>query len=142
MIVIGRLIYGFSAGVLVTACPKIVGETIPSTHIDYGYGISTNIGINLFVMISLLCGLIVPKDGTPELKTSSNWRIVYLIPVPLMIIAFLLTLLVFKNDSLQFHIQHGDKDEAISILQKLYPGEMYHIHEEIYNDLRKRGGFD
>jgi MFS family permease len=89
VILVGRLAYGFAAGVLVTACPKIVEETIPSNHMDYGYGISTNLGINLFVMISLLSGLIIPSDKT-ELLTSQNWKIIYLIPVPLLIIAFLL----------------------------------------------------
>ena len=39
-------------------------------------------------------------------------------------------------------MQHGEKDKAISILIKIYPSEMYHVHEEIYNDFRKRGGFD
>jgi len=65
-----------------------------------------------------------------------------LIPVPLLIIAFLLQLLVFKNDSVQYHVQHGEKDKAISMLEKIYPVEMYHVHEEIYNDFRKRGGFE
>ena len=85
----GRLAYGFAAGVLVTACPKIVEETVPVAHMDYGYGISTNLGINLFVMISLLSGLIIPSDKA-ELLTSQNWKIIYLIPVPLLVIAFLL----------------------------------------------------
>ena len=26
------------------------------------------------------------------------------------------------------------------MLTKIYPSEMYHVHEEIYNDLRKRAG--
>jgi MFS family permease len=66
LICIGRLIYGFSAGVLVTACPKIVEENVPSNYMDYGFGISTNLGINLFVMISLLSGLVVPSDTNIE----------------------------------------------------------------------------
>lgn len=141
VILIGRLVYGFAAGVLVTACPKIVEETVPSELMDYGFGISTNIGINLFVMISLLSGLIIPSDQA-ELLTSQNWKIIYLIPVPLLIIAFLLQLVVYKNDSVQYHVEHGQKDQAISILEKIYPREMYHVHEEIYNDFRKRGGFE
>ena len=71
-----------------TACPKIVEETIPSTHMDLGYGTSTNLGINLFLMISMLSGFIIPAHN--ELLTSSNWKIIYLIPIPLIIIAFLL----------------------------------------------------
>lgn len=69
VILIGRLAYGFAAGVLVTACPNIVEETVPSAYMDYGYGISTNLGINLFVMISLLSGLIIPSEKA-DLLTS------------------------------------------------------------------------
>ena len=70
VILLGRLTFGFAAGVLVTACPKIVEETVPSAYMDYGYGISTNLGINLFIMISLLSGLIIPSDKSAELLTS------------------------------------------------------------------------
>lgn len=59
-IVIGRLIFGFGAGVLVTACPKIVEETVPAHYMDYGFGISTNLAINTCVMINFLVGLLLP----------------------------------------------------------------------------------
>jgi hypothetical protein len=26
------------------------------------------------------------------------------------------------------------------MLTKIYPGEMYHVHEEIYNDFRQKSG--
>ena len=71
VILLGRLTFGFAAGVLVTACPKIVEETIPGHYMDYGYGTSTNLGINLFVMISLLSGLILPSESeTSKLETT------------------------------------------------------------------------
>jgi len=31
-------------------------------------------------------------------------------PIPLLIIALILNLLVFKNDSVQYHVAHGEKD--------------------------------
>ena len=57
-----------------------------------------------------------------------------------MCIALVLTIFVHKTDSLQFNVDHGNKDDAIQMLTKIYPGEMYHVHEEIYNDLRQKGG--
>ena len=61
-IIIGRLIFGFGAGVLVTACPKIIEETVPAHYMDYGYGISTNLAINTCVMINFFAGLYLPKE--------------------------------------------------------------------------------
>ena len=62
VITLGRFVYGFAAGVLATACPKIVEETVPGNYMDYGFGTSTGIGVNTFVMISLLSGLLIPSD--------------------------------------------------------------------------------
>lgn len=45
---VGRFIYGFSAGVLLCATPKVMEETIPTELIDKGFGASTNIFMCLF----------------------------------------------------------------------------------------------
>ena len=59
---IGRLIFGFASGVLATATPKILEETIPDKVIDNGYGISTNAAIIFAVLICFLFGLGMPTD--------------------------------------------------------------------------------
>jgi MFS family permease len=106
IISIGRFIYGFSSGVLVTATPKIIEETIPSHYMDYGYGTSTGLAINLFVMISLLGGLLLPPEtDVTALSNTQSWRILYLIPIPLMGLALFLTFFVHKYDSVQYHVE-------------------------------------
>lgn len=45
---LGRFFFGFSAGVLLCASPKIMDETIPPALIDKGFGASTNILMCLF----------------------------------------------------------------------------------------------
>jgi len=62
IICIGRFIYGFAAGVFLCANPKILEETLPGRAMERGCGISTNLAINLAVMISLLLGLGMPTD--------------------------------------------------------------------------------
>lgn len=59
---IGRLIFGFASGVLVIATPKILDETIPAHLMDNGYGVSTNLAINSFVLVNLLLGIGMPTD--------------------------------------------------------------------------------
>jgi MFS family permease len=58
-ILIGRFIFGFSAGIFVNMCPVIIEETVPGRLMDHGYGSSTNISINAMVMINMSLGLLV-----------------------------------------------------------------------------------
>ena len=59
-IIIGRFIFGISAGIFVTICPAIIEETVPGRLMDNGYGSSTNICINTMVCINMSLGLLVP----------------------------------------------------------------------------------
>jgi len=60
LICIGRFIHGFSSGVLVSAVPKIIDETVPSHIVDKWFGTSTNLMINVGIMTNMLLGI-----GTP-----------------------------------------------------------------------------
>ena len=71
LILIGSFIQGFAAGVHVSACPKIVDETVPYHVNDKGFGASTNILANLAIMINMLLGFGLPKaEDIPHLKTT------------------------------------------------------------------------
>ena len=60
IICIGRLIHGFAAGVLCSAAPQMIGETVPQHLMDYGFGVSTNVIIMIGVMICMLLGIGIP----------------------------------------------------------------------------------
>lgn len=57
---VGRWIYGFSAAILLVASSKIVSEIVPTKFLDKGYGVSTNLSINLFFALSFVLGSWVP----------------------------------------------------------------------------------
>ena len=61
IILVGRFIVGFSAGVFISMCPVIIEETVPGKLMDNGYGSSTNISINTMVCINMVLGLLVPQ---------------------------------------------------------------------------------
>lgn len=84
----GRALYSFCVGVIVTATPKIIDETIPAHLIDKGFGTSTNMIINISIMYCMILGLGNPTD-TKELETTDFWRYFYLSPIPINIIAML-----------------------------------------------------
>ena len=62
IICLGRLLHGFVAGVLCTAAPQMIGETVPAHLMDYGFGVSTNVIIMVGVMICMLLGIGIPDD--------------------------------------------------------------------------------
>jgi hypothetical protein len=51
----------------------------------------------------MLLGIGMPTDVS-QLKTTNYWIYVYLLPVPFAVIAILLTLFVYKQDSINFHV--------------------------------------
>jgi len=76
------------------------------------------------------------KTDKAALATNETWRVLFLIPVCLMSIALILNILVFRYDSVEYHVENAEKDKAIELLKCIYPKEKKHIHEQIYNDLR------
>lgn len=60
IICIGRFIFGFAAGVLLTAAPKILEETVPEHLQEFGFGASTNIAVMFSVMINTMMGDWIP----------------------------------------------------------------------------------
>lgn len=70
-----RYLHGYFTGILVNACPKMIEETVPAHAMDYGFGISTNLFINVAVMITLLLGLGLPPEE--EYATTKYWMVFY-----------------------------------------------------------------
>lgn len=79
---VGRVIVGFSCGVLICATPKAIDETIPAKLIDKGFGTSTNIVINLAFMAVMLLSMGMPED---EASLSNNffWMVIFGVQLPL-----------------------------------------------------------
>jgi MFS family permease len=105
IMLIGRAIYGFAAGVHCITGPKMMNETIPAHVLDYGFGCSFNMTINSAIAISLLLGFLVPgKDEVEALKTTKIWIFIYAFPILFFFITHFLLTVVHKQDSLYFHI--------------------------------------
>mmetsp|Transcript_23132 Transcript_23132/g.30825 ORF Transcript_23132/g.30825 Transcript_23132/m.30825 type:complete len:133 (+) Transcript_23132:322-720(+) len=79
-ICIGRLIFGFSVGVLQVAGTSFVIETVPGQLMSI-FGPLINININTGILIGTFMGLIIPQDSSdPDYMTSQAWRIVFAFP--------------------------------------------------------------
>jgi len=59
---IGRFLLGTAAGTLLCATPKYLDEVIPPRLIDKGFGTSTNIMINMAVLLVMVLAIGMPDD--------------------------------------------------------------------------------
>ena len=105
---IARAIHGYATGILVCAAPKMIEETVPSHVMDYGFGTSTNLCINVAIMISLLIGIGLPPES--DYATTKYWMIFYGFAIPLFLIALYFNFTVFKYDSIAYHAKKGEKE--------------------------------
>ena len=107
---------------------------------DYGFGASINVVMNLAIMISMLLGIGYPSSHE-QLSQSSFWRAFYLCPIPFTATALFMMLYIHTSDSLLFHVQRNEKQEALKILKQMYvlppvETEGAITHENIYDHLR------
>ena len=70
----GRIIYGFTAGVMICSTPKMIEETIPEIVSEKGFGTSTNIFINLATLVCLMLPAWLPEKKS-ELEQTKFWMI-------------------------------------------------------------------
>ena len=60
-ILIGKFLFGFSAGVVAIAAPKMIDETCPIYKLKL-FGLATNFYLCLGVTLAMLMGLWIPKS--------------------------------------------------------------------------------
>lgn len=102
----GRLLHGLSAGVFMSAGPRMLDETVP-VHLIGSFGVYTNVYANLGILVCLLLGLGLPQGENPtdkELDADQFWRVCYGMPIPLLIIGIGTLMTVYREESLNFSI--------------------------------------
>jgi MFS family permease len=108
----GRILLGFTCGVLLCATPKSLDEVIPNKLIDKGFGTSTNIMINVSFLICMILANFMP-DEKPALMQNKFWMVLSTVQVPFQILAIILHSYIFTEETIEFNVKIGNKDEAI-----------------------------
>ena len=103
-IIIGKIVYGAAAAIMLTGCALYLAETLPIDKIG-SHGFAVNLGVTLGISVVLNIGIPVPRDD-PD---SSYWLIVASIPVVVGGLNFFLWLLCFRNEPIGFCINNAKK---------------------------------
>ena len=121
-LLVGRILFGIAAGITNFCYGKSLNETIPSSC-SQDYGLLTNLGINMGIMVIGIIGLILPSADSSEAEKEENktWRVVYGGYNLVMNVLGLLYILVFmQNPSVNDLILKDKKEEAFKEISKIY----------------------
>lgn len=70
-IIIGRLIYGFSVGIIAIAMPRLMEETVPGYLTGFFGGLYC-LSFATATLMAYACAVFLPKDTETELLAESN----------------------------------------------------------------------
>ena len=119
VICIGRCIFGFAAGALVTCGNLMLAETIPPSKFD-SFSIMINVGIMSGLMLCLLIGSPLPNLDATVAAETQLWMLPYGFPIIIALVNITLFLTYIKEDSLQNLVKSDNETEAIKLIKKIY----------------------
>jgi hypothetical protein len=128
----GRLVFGFTSGVLLCATPAMIDETIPASLVDKGFGASTSIAMCCFQFLLLLMAIGMP-DSAEGLATTHYWFLIMGLHIPFQALSVLLFAFVFTEEPIDFSIKSGDKEAAMKLISRVYAREDGTAHRAIYD---------
>jgi len=122
VICIGRCMFGFAAGALVTCGNLMLAETIPSSKFD-SFSIMINVGIMGGLMLCLLIGSPLPSLDATSAATTKLWMIPYGFPIVIALFNIILFLTYITEDSLKNLVKCDKELEATNLIKKIYLNE-------------------
>lgn len=103
-IILGRLIYGFSCGLLAVSMPRLMEETIPGELVGFFGGLYC-VSFAVAVLIAFGMALFLPPDSDPEaLASSPVIQIIFGLPIVFYLIQLFIQMFYLQSDSPKFLI--------------------------------------
>lgn len=109
---IGRFIVGVAAGMVVMAGPRMLEETVPQ-HLMSWFGCSTNIAIQLSIMIATITAIGISEYN---LGFNKSWCVVYGLPIIWSIVSIVLLICKHKYESTILLVSRGELTDAKKLL--------------------------
>ena len=97
----GRFLFGTGSGIISFCYGKALNETVPIS-VNQTYGLLTNVGFNMGVMVCGFVSLIMPESDAPveDMIADETWRIVYGSTLILQLLGTIFILFFMKYPSL------------------------------------------
>ena len=104
----GRLIFGFSVGVLQVVGTSFLVETMPSSMMGF-CGPYVNILINVGILVGSIMALAIPTVDSADFLGSESWRYIFAAPALMQIVAFILLLTVYPQESINLEAAYKNR---------------------------------
>ena len=119
-IIIGRLIYGFSVGIIAIAMPRLMEESVPSNLVGF-YGGLYCLSFAAATLLAYALAVFLPPDSDIEgLKETHVTQVVFGLPIVFYVIQLILQFTYFRRDSVKFLLLNGKQFEAEQEIMKIY----------------------
>ena len=104
----------------------------------------TNVGIDIVVLSSTIMVMFLPKLNKKKtnkdiFEKNKDWKLIYLIPLPLFATALVLVLCCMRYESLGYLVQKKKKEKALESLKGMWLGETRTEYKKRYRELRAKG---
>jgi MFS family permease len=120
-IIFGRILFGYSSGLMSTATNRYVDEYVPLVlfpKVAPIYSVSLNVGS----LIATFPATVLPKDDSPlsVLEANTSWHYVFGFPVALYFILLLGFLFIVKTDTPKYYLLKRDRAMAKIAVKATY----------------------
>ena len=120
-LIFGRVIYGYSAGLIATSANRMVDEYVPLKVYNKVTPIFS-FCINLGSSIAAFTAVVLPADDASTLVLSENtsWRYIYAFPILLYLLVLAGLMIFVKTDTPKFYLLRGDRHMAATSVKNIY----------------------
>lgn len=118
---VGRIIFGASAGLFSLFCPKFLAETAPTEYKGPIGGLS-QLCITFGILVPFSIGIFFPEPATYTKETNEIFVIALIsaIPIVLSILQVFLLVTIFRYDTPVFLKLKGDNVRLNELMSKIY----------------------
>ena len=122
VIILGKMIYGFSVGLIAIGMPRVMEETVPGAMVGF-YGGLYCLSFAAATLLAYMMAIFLPSDtDTEALKETNMVQVVFGLPIVFYIIQLILHFTYFKQDTPKFLLLTDRKELAKLEIGMIYEG--------------------
>ena len=129
VLLVGRFIFGFGAGVLSTATTVVIGDMVPAGYSGQ-FGFLANLSFTAAAMM-----FAYGFDNRDVYDSEYYWRIIIGCPFLLCLTQIIGLGFIIKEDTTLYLIEHDRRDEALIMMRRVY--HKSENVEAIYDELKR-----